>query len=942
MKKQILPILLVLAISNVYADKSVNYIYNEKGQVTTSDGPRSDIQDITRYIYNDLGQLQSTTNAVGHVVTSSNFDSYGNPQTIIDENGIISTLSYTEEGWLASITTSNLKTSFAYDAIGQITKVTFPDNSSITYTWDNVRRLISIKNNLNESINYNYDAMGNRIEEITKKDSIITKHLRRQFDELGRIKTLIKANNESYEYTYGVHDKPLTIIDPLGNQESYTYDGLERLTWMYHSATKEWSKYEYDLFDNVIYARDKGATVTKFAYNKTDDMTRENSPMRGTINNEYDEAGNLIKETNARGNIVQYSYDAINRLIRQVYPNKPELNIEYVYDQPVTGFYNIGYLTTVVDISGTTQYNYNDLGLIAQQRVQLKLDDILLGTQQATNYTYDKAGRVLKTDFGTMIVEYTRNAGGQITAIIITKDGENITIANTITYLPFQTSITGMEWGNGLALIRNYDLDSQLTQQKVGDMITNYQYDANGNITQIVDTQFGTINYEYDYFNHLIKEYGSSEITYSYDVIGNRLSKVSDTEQQQISFYMGSILNTNGIYYKKDKVNNIIGYKDSTKSYEYDESNRFSKVIKTENKIQTTLARYIHNAYGERVIKIKEDGCISTFMYNDIGQLIGETQYTATKEKVKEIYWIWLDTLPIAQIEVPFANGVAGKQVVYYIHSDHLDTPRWATNQSQQKVWSWQSDAFGNTLANEDPLDTEVNTTIPLRFAGQYFDEETSFHYNYFRTYIPDLGRYSQSDPIGLNGGWNTFNYVHGNPVNWTDSMGLIKRDSNGSPVFTPYSGYHGKSYYGHPHRPFNSYPVINGYIETDNGTKIPAGKLDSSRDPSPFDPKGDEYDYSTNCMGYTFADGGLIIDEGWGQLIINNDNYQQVTSPQVGDIVIYYDQNGKSIHSAIVTGNVNGQWYATGKGGIQKNISTTTINKGFSGASSHKIYRKN
>lgn len=333
------------------------------------------------------------------------------------------------------------------------------------------------------------------------------------------------------------------------------------------------------------------------------------------------------------------------------------------------------------------------------------------------------------------------------------QNGRTLTLVNHITYQPFQQGITGLTWENGLMLSRSYDLDGQLTQQTIGTVTTNYQYDVNGNITQIVDSQFGTTNYEYNEFNRLTKEQGESTITYSYDIVGNRTTRQSDQGLQQATYAGGNVLSgINGTYYKKDIINNITSFKDNTKTYEYDESNRFSKVIKTENNVQTTLARYIHNAYGERTIKVKEDGSISTFMYNDIGQLISETQYNANKEKVKEIYWAWLDTMPIAQIEVPFTNGVASAQTVYYIHSDHLDTPRWATNQNGQKVWSWQSDAYGTTMANEDPLGTGVNTTIPLRFAGQYFDSETGFHYNYFRTYIPDLGRYSQSDPIGLEG----------------------------------------------------------------------------------------------------------------------------------------------------------------------------------------------
>ena len=74
---------------------------------------------------------------------------------------------------------------------------------------------------------------------------------------------------------------------------------------------------------------------------------------------------------------------------------------------------------------------------------------------------------------------------------------------------------------------------------------------------------------------------------------------------------------------------------------------------------------------------------------------------------------------------------------------------------------------------NEDPDGDGIAVTNNFRFPGQYFDVETGLNYNYFRTYDPVLGRYTQSDPIGLDGGLNTFTYVGGNPVNAIDPLGL-------------------------------------------------------------------------------------------------------------------------------------------------------------------------
>lgn len=100
-------------------------------------------------------------------------------------------------------------------------------------------------------------------------------------------------------------------------------------------------------------------------------------------------------------------------------------------------------------------------------------------------------------------------------------------------------------------------------------------------------------------------------------------------------------------------------------------------------------------------------------------------------------------------------------------------TPRLIENQTQQVVWRWDNDdPFGGNMANANPsgLGTfEFN----LRFPGQYFDKETNLHYNYFRDYSPEIGRYVQSDPIGLDGGLNVYAYVNANPLRTTDPTGL-------------------------------------------------------------------------------------------------------------------------------------------------------------------------
>jgi RHS repeat-associated protein len=146
---------------------------------------------------------------------------------------------------------------------------------------------------------------------------------------------------------------------------------------------------------------------------------------------------------------------------------------------------------------------------------------------------------------------------------------------------------------------------------------------------------------------------------------------------------------------------------------------------------------------------------------------------------------------------VPTAAAANSTPLVYYIHADHLNTARVITSNrlntaaagtAQNNLrWSWlptganpttvntsAGDPFGATPANANPSSLAAgNFTFNLRFAGQYFDKESGLHYNHHRDYDPTLGRYVQSDPIGLAGGLNTYLYVGADPNGGVDPEGL-------------------------------------------------------------------------------------------------------------------------------------------------------------------------
>ncbi|MBU2714126.1 RHS repeat-associated core domain-containing protein, partial [Zooshikella harenae] len=118
-----------------------------------------------------------------------------------------------------------------------------------------------------------------------------------------------------------------------------------------------------------------------------------------------------------------------------------------------------------------------------------------------------------------------------------------------------------------------------------------------------------------------------------------------------------------------------------------------------------------------------------------------------------------------------------------YIHADHLNTPRRATNTEGNTSWAWYRDAYGIGDINQDVDGDGKKTFIALRFPGQYYDPESELFYNYHRYYDQSLGRYVTSDPIGLQGGLNTFGYALGDPVRYSDSKGLDIAVINNGPT---------------------------------------------------------------------------------------------------------------------------------------------------------------
>jgi len=132
------------------------------------------------------------------------------------------------------------------------------------------------------------------------------------------------------------------------------------------------------------------------------------------------------------------------------------------------------------------------------------------------------------------------------------------------------------------------------------------------------------------------------------------------------------------------------------------------------------------------------------------------------------------DNLNATTTSAPVTITVNRALALNFIEVDHLNTPRLIEDSNQQVVWRWdQLEPFGDYPANENPNGLGA-FEFPLRFPGQYADKETNLAYNYFRDYDAGIGKYVESDPVGLRGGINTYAYVSSRPLSYTDPDGLL------------------------------------------------------------------------------------------------------------------------------------------------------------------------
>ena len=722
------------------ASYTTTHQYNDHGQRTQSDGPRTDVSDVTINSYDPAkGYLLSTATASG-AVTYAGYDANHNVGSVTDVNGTVTSYIYDYANRIKTVTAGSRVTTYDYDANGNVASVTMPEGNKIEYGYDSANRLIRITDRLGNYMTYAYDDAGNKTrEEIRDPQGALKKYLDFEYDHFNRLNKIKNPDNSysAFSYDAGGNRSLMTTV-PDNISASYTYDELNRLKAVIQAEgtpQEAVTEYDYDAHDNLTLVQDAEGKVTRYAYDDFGRVTEIVSPDTGKTDYTYDEAGNVQTKTDARGVIVSYEYDALNRLTKIDFPEEPDVIYRYDEADVQNG---AGRMTTVTDASGTTRYEYDGQGSVVEQRATIG------STTYVTRYEYNRNNALTKITYPRgAVVEYQRSETGNITSVVL--NGE--TIAGGFSYEPFGEFKAMNFPAANIQTTVSRDNKYQIQGIQAGAVVNRtYSHDFNGNIRSF--TQLDSL---------------------PRPVIYTGTDRYSYAEGKDL---IASIDNGRGVIpYTQDANGNIAA--DGMYSYSFNANNQLIKVTNG-----AVRGEYVYNAKGQRVKKTAE-GKTTIYHYDLEGNLIAET---AANGGLIAGY-VYAGSNRLAMID--------GSENIFYYHNDHLGTPLAMTDAGGNVVWKAAYDPFGE--AQVDPASTVTNN---FRFPGQYYDEESGLHYNWHRYYDPRTGRYVTSDPIGIEEGINLYIYAKNSPANLIDKFGLFNSEYESDIYIYPglvYGNYCGK-----------------------------------------------------------------------------------------------------------------------------------------------------
>lgn len=545
---------------------------------------------------------------------------------------------------------------------------------------------------------------------------------------------------------------------PSGRIKTFQWDALRRNTSQ--SGSGDTIGLGYNGQDQLTAVVDPKGLTTTYARNGHGEATSQSSPDTGNTSFVFDANGNLTQRVNASGQTESFTYDAADRPTSKTLTHPVSGSITYSFGYATSGP-SAGRMVQVTAPGVSLAYGHNLLGQVTSAAQTVNGSPTF-----TTSFSYTVAGVLTSITYPSgRVVSYGLDGASRVSSV----SAGGATLLSGMSYSPIG-AVAGWTFGNGQAVSRTYDLNARLTSVTLPSGQRTYGYDADDRIVSVSDAVLGNSTYSYDNQDRLTSASTAlGQWSYWYDANGNRIQNT---------------INGSGYAVMVDGNSNrvLAASTPETRDFVYSAHGQPTSVTGPNPSATcgTTVAlgytadgqlvssNVLSAVYGPSGLRLQKTaaacagGTRTNFVYDPQGRLLGE--YDASGAVIQET--VWVGDMPVAVFK---SNGTA--VVPHYVYSDNLNTPRAITNTTGQVVWRWDGEPFGATPANENPSGLGV-FSYGLRFPGQYFDVETGFHQNRWREYDPKLGRYLQSDPIGLAGGLNTYLYADGNPLSKVDPSG--------------------------------------------------------------------------------------------------------------------------------------------------------------------------
>ena len=813
-----------------------DYTYHTNGMLATMriDGPRAGLGDAYSVGYSASGDLTSVTNPLGHTISYQNHTGLGYPELIIGANNERTVITHDERGRQKTVKTRHegvdQTTTYTYNARGFVAKVSRPDGRVTDYTYGANNWLYAVLENesggTQATISLGYNLAGALVStqigrnvsgpppvdpcnpggcvpaagvtaagesiQVIGDPSATAAYLRSlgvgdveqpaaltasramftDYDELNRPRSR-RGNNgqrECYEYdpagnltkikqVNGTDCNAPTIV----RQMIIEYDPLNRVEKVTDALNGQ-TAYRYDPSDRIVKVTDPRGKFTTYDYDGFGQLWRLVSPDTGTTTYNYDAYGRLLSMAKPDGTTT-YTHDNLERMLTATAGGQTQT---FEYDSCVNG---VGRLCNVSDPSGLRETTYTPYGWVASIRTTYQVTGYSPLPTSYMAYKYDGSGNL--TDimgapgYPKVVYDYSL---GKVSAVTFYDDPSvnpaPQPVASNIAYDPFGP-VVKFTHGNGLERTMSYDLDGRRSSTRsavAGNTVLDlsYQWTNRDLIETITNSLVPALSqtFAYDDLDRLRTVASSADTQdMNYDSVGNRsfLTRNGATTNYTTSLSNNRLTSLSGNAtrtYSYTGNGHISGYTGTgAATFTYDPFDRLRTATRGG---QTTT--YGVNGLGQRMSKQSTSGSIALYVYQPDGNLLLEL------ESQHSYVWSWMIRLygePIA-----LQRGTA----LHAIDTDHLGRPQIVTSSSRNLMWRASNYAFDRAVATTSTLG--VNG-LNLGFPGQLYDSETELWHNGFRDYDSFTGRYLQSDPIGLNGGINTYAYSGGNPIVWADPTGL-------------------------------------------------------------------------------------------------------------------------------------------------------------------------